>query len=401
MTWKIKISTISDIIIFLFFCNILGDALNLMLFNIILLLSIGCILIKNIGNYIKSVFSLYGIWLLTFSLIIFASSFWALSQSSAMNMAKTFIKVAFMSIYIYCETDTFEKLLLRINQFLAATVFMMAKVMIAYFTSNDRLDAFTQGAGLHFNTVAQILAFSIILSFWFIINQKNNKNNIRRMIYIYYSYILLAFLMIIWSGSRKSIMIPIIGIACVILVGKFELKSRFRYIAFGLLIGFVVVYSVMSNDVLSNRFSDLFDTLLYSSDSDVSAIERQYYRDTAWHLFLNKPLLGWGADGFMEYLDRIRYSHVAYCHNNMLEILSSFGIIGFGLYYWFYFFLLIRLFMVKEKYFNMGTILFTVILVLLIFEYGIVTYYFSIYHVLFCFAAIFLKFNNKKLKREI
>ena len=221
------------------------------------------------------------------------------------------------------------------------------------------------------------------------------------MIYIYYSYILLAFWMIIWSGSRKSIMIPIIGIACVILVGKFELKSRFRYIAFGLLIGFVVVYSVMSNDVLSNRFSDLFDTLLYSSDSDVSAIERQYYRDTAWHLFLNKPLLGWGANGFMEYLDRIRYSHVAYCHNNMLEILSSFGIIGFGLYYWFYFFLLIRLFMVKEKYFNMGTILFTVILVLLIFEYGIVTYYFSIYHVLFCFAAIFLKFNNKKLKREI
>ena len=332
---KIKISAISDIIIFLFFCNILGDALNLTILNIIVALSVGCTLLRGVGNFIKVIASSLGIWLISFTICIFCSCLWALSYDSAMNMAKTFIKVAFMSIFIYLETDTFDKLIIRIKQFLVATVFMMAKVMLAYFSGHDRLNAFSYGTGNHFNTVAQILALSVVLAFWFITNQ--NKGDKKTKAIIYYIYIIMAFAMIIWSGSRKSILIPVVGIASIVLIGKFDFKARFRYIAIGVLVAMLVLYIVQSNDMLSSRFKDLYNALFLGSDDDASALERQFYRDTAWNLFTQKPILGWGANSFMVYLERINYWHIAYCHNNWLEILCSYGIIGGILYYWFYF----------------------------------------------------------------
>lgn len=398
MIIKIKISAISDIIIFLFFCNILGDALNLTILNIIVALSVGCTLLRGVSNFIKGIASSLGIWLISFTICIFCSCLWALSYDSAMNMAKTFIKVAFMSIFIYLETDTFDKLIIRIKQFLVATVFMMAKVMLAYFSGHDRLNAFSYGTGNYFNTVAQILALSVVLAFWFIINQ--NKGDKKTKAIIYYIYIIMAFAMIIWSGSRKSILIPVVGIVSIVLIGKFDFKARFRYIALGVLVAMVVLYIVQSNDMLSGRFKDFYNALFLGSDDDASALERQFYRNTAWNLFTQKPILGWGANGFMVYLERINYWHVAYCHNNWLEILCSYGIIGGILYYWFYFYLLVKLYSVRQNHLNLGTVLFSIVFIILIFEYGIVTYYFSIYNILFCFAAILLKCNNKIVKRE-
>lgn len=50
--------------------------------------------------------------------------------------------------------------------------------------------------------------------------------------------------------------------------------------------------------------------------------------ETAWKMFSQKPILGWGWNAFA-----ILAGYGYYCHNNYLEIMVSMGIVGFLIYY--------------------------------------------------------------------
>ena len=172
MSMKIKISTISDIIILLYFCTILGDALNLTLLNIITFSALIFYFLSGARNIRTTVKSSYFLWLASFVLYVWVGFIWAISESAVFNMGKTLIKMLIMMFFIYAHTDSFEKLCFRIKQFLFANIFMMIKVLLSFFSGKSRLDAFPSGVGLYFNSVAQILAFSIILTFWLILRQR-------------------------------------------------------------------------------------------------------------------------------------------------------------------------------------------------------------------------------------
>ena len=397
MSAKIKISTISDIIILLYFCTILGDALNLTLLNLITFSALAFYFLRGARGIKSVVKSSYFLWLLAFTSFVWIGSIWATSMTSAFNMGKTLTKLIIMMVFIYANTDSFEKLSLRIKQFLFASTFMMLKVVLSYFSGKSRLDAFVSGAGLYFNSVAQILAFTIILAVWLVLSQKAVRHS--KGTVFYYIYIIAAYLMIVWSGSRKSILMPIVGLMIIIAFGEFGVKKQIRYLIVAVLLGIAAGYVVLSNDLLSARFIDLFNTMFKGATTDVSEVERKYYRETAAMLFLKNPIVGLGADGFMNYLKQIGYTHIAYCHNNWLEILSAYGIIGGVLYYWYYIYAAIQLKKNKLNLHRMGVVLFSIVIVLFTFEYGIVTYYFSMYHVLFCFIAIFIK-NSKTFQVE-
>lgn len=397
MSAKIKISTISDVIILLYFCTILGDALNLTLLNLITYSALAFYFLRGARGVRFVVKSSYFIWLLAFTLFVWIGSVWATSMTSAFNMGKTLTKLTIMMMFIYVNTDSFEKLCFRIKQFLFASTFMMCKVLLCYFSGRSRLDAFTFGVGLHFNSVAQILALSIILAFWFVLAQKMIRYSKEAI--FYYIYIIAAYLMIVWSGSRKSIIMPIIGMMIIIAFGEFGVKKKIRYFIIAVLLGVAAGYVVLSNDLLSGRFIDLFNTMFKGATTDVSEVERKYYRETAAMLFLRNPIVGFGADGFMNYLKQIGYTHIAYCHNNWLEILSAYGIIGGALYYWYYVYAAIQLKKSRLNFCRMRVVLFSIVIVLFAFEYGIVTYYFPMYHVLFCFIAIFIK-NSRTFQLE-
>lgn len=390
MNVKIKKSAISDIIIFLYFCIILGNALNLVLLNLLTFIAFAFYFLCGAKGIKSMVRSSYFWWLIGFTLFIWLGIIWATSATSAFNMGKTFVKLAIMMLFIYANTKTFEKLIFRMKQFIWATVFMMIKVLLSFASGNTRLNAFSSGTGLHFNSVAQILAFSIILAFWFVLNRKSISSRVTG----YIAYIAAAYLMIIWSGSRKSIIMPIVGMLIIIAFGDFGIKKKIRYFIIASLLTLAAIYVILTNDMLSARFVDLFNTMFKGATTDVSEVERKYYRETAAMLFLRSPVIGFGADGFMNYLKQIGYSHLAYCHNNWLEILSAYGIVGGLLYYWYYAYAIARLKKAELVYHRMGVVLFSIVIVLFAFEYGIVTYYFPMYHALLCFVAIFLNISR-------
>ena len=101
MSTKIKISTISDIIILLYFCTILGDALNLTLLNLITFSALIFYFLSGARNIRATVKSSYFLWLAIFVLYVWVGFIWAISESAVFNMSKTLIKMLIMMFFIY------------------------------------------------------------------------------------------------------------------------------------------------------------------------------------------------------------------------------------------------------------------------------------------------------------
>ncbi|MFK2826713.1 O-antigen ligase family protein [Bacillus sp. B190/17] len=71
----------------------------------------------------------------------------------------------------------------------------------------------------------------------------------------------------------------------------------------------------------------------------------------AWEYFLSNPLMGIGADNFIEY-NKVYYGEGLYTHNTFLQILSESGLLGFSLYFTFLLLVVIQLMnrrLMKEK----------------------------------------------------
>lgn len=118
------------------------------------------------------------------------------------------------------------------------------------------------------------------------------------------SFISLLFFIFFFFGRNKlfiSIIIALVLIVLSIVVLSLPVFANIRYKLF-VFLGFVTE----------------------GYESDYSSAERLDMFKTALYLFAQKPLLGWGANGFS-----INNKFWAYSHSNLSEILCNFGLIGF------------------------------------------------------------------------
>lgn len=152
-------------------------------------------------------------------------------------------------------------------------------------------------------------------------------------------YIVVAVFMLL-TGSKK-VFIPIsLGLAL------YELYSgiKFEKIVMLLFILVAIIYTVLSNpylyNIIGSRTIDFLGNIgmyvgeyHYSHSTDM----RESLIMTALHCFSGKPLLGWGFNA------TARFSpYNVYAHNNFVEILANYGVVGFLLYYGMIFSLLFK-----------------------------------------------------------
>jgi O-antigen ligase len=103
--------------------------------------------------------------------------------------------------------------------------------------------------------------------------------------------------------------------------------------------------SIMKFDIgrlLEGRIKD------FSSDGGSGRFELW---SRAWDYFLAHPLMGIGADNFIEY-NIVHYGEKLYTHNTFLQILSESGLLGFSLYFTFLLLVFFRLMnrrLIREK----------------------------------------------------
>lgn len=164
---------------------------------------------------------------------------------------------------------------------------------------------------------------------------KKVKNKINKFFFVIIS--LLIILAIFLSGARKAIIMPIVLLIFVkILDSNKKMGKRLYSLLLIVLILLGGIYISLSNKYLYNsigyRIESGISEVFESQDTDASLNERSSFVNFARKMFCKKPILGWGVHSFA-YLNYQAGGQLVYCHNNFLEILSCYGIIGFALYY--------------------------------------------------------------------
>jgi O-antigen ligase len=214
--------------------------------------------------------------------------------------------------------------------------------------------------GYNPNVVGVEAAFAAILSLYLM--EKSN----RKLIYVVLFFVFL--IVVVFSGSRKALLGLILGLFIIVFLRSNI--SIFRKI-FGLifLILFIYVfYLIMTSfepiyDVMGRRLETLFNVFL-GTESSV----RTSMIDIGLSLFGEKPWIGHGQS---------QYSYISgfqtYSHNNYIEFLVNFGIIGFCLYYSVYVISFYRLIKIAKSHKN-GIYFLSMLIVILFLETGSITY---------------------------
>ena len=141
---------------------------------------------------------------------------------------------------------------------------------------------------------------------------------------------LLDLYMLMLSGGRKYVIVPMILITAISILETSGAKNIFKRVAIISIIalGVVVGWNYMiTNPVLFNSIGRRFI-------NRVSVDNRELYILKGFEFFLSSPIWGHGENSFSMLIIPYHGSQI-YSHNNYIELLTNFGIIGFT---WFYFF---------------------------------------------------------------
>lgn len=302
------------------------------------------LLLTGSGRIIVSKSKKYIFWYTLVVLICAISRFWSsfdINDYIYALLKDTYIPLVFiiltMEYYIFTTKDG-----KRLMDLLIIAELITVLRVIIHTPWNDMLQSFDSrlfgsGLGQNYNDfTTQMTLISIILAYLgFHIDSKYKK----------WFWILAALILV--SGSRKSIVISVLGyIACRFLgSGHNFTKIIKRAIPIVIIIA-IGTYLLLTNDFLYEMIGSKLVSMIQSlglsssemrttidvTDIDHSMHGRAVLRELAWNTFLNNPIVGIGYYGF-----QFTNSYGLYAHNNYLELLADVGIVGFTVYYSMYF----------------------------------------------------------------
>ena len=179
---------------------------------------------------------------------------------------------------------------------------------------------------------ANLYALFINIAFIFVLQKIGKPTHFIKYILIF-SIIGLVFFETVNSGSRKGIFFTL-AVIIFYYLSSFYRISNINKVIF-LIIGSFISFQLILFFINSQYFYRLFEGFYYNEVSIVD-FHRYALAQDALRMFYEKPIFGWGADGF-RYFNKIDFT---YSHSNYLELLVNYGTIGFILFYsvyiWFF-----------------------------------------------------------------
>jgi len=319
--------------------------------------------IKKYKNFFK-----YAGWYLIFILFNILSLRWTISIDYSNSLIDS-LWFGFNLLLVFASFITDEKKLKSVIKIIIlSAIYMCIRILLSDMGLRGT-EAFGSVTGIYFNRIALILDYGIFLCIY--MYKKENKKS-------YLLPIPLFFLLIYFTGSRKSLLMPFVFIFLFMFLSMGKDMNKIIKTFFATIILFITVIFVINvNPVLESRIMDLYNSIVEGeTTTDGSIIEREYFRETAFEMFKESPIKGHGANSFRAYLTYINYRHVTYCHCNFLELLATVGLIGFSLYYVMYFWILCKGLSHFKKDNLEKVFVISFIIVEVIFEYGFVSFYF-------------------------
>ena len=191
------------------------------------------------------------------------------------------------------------------------------------------------------NTMAFLLMLAVMYAFFLMVYFSNAVWKKALLILC----VALSYYAMFLSGGRKFIVIPIVFLYALLMlkVDKAGKKHIIKYTAIIAVMVFILYQLIMNvpafYDVMGKRIEGLFNLFSGGGTVELSAAERNQMAQMGLQQWTHSPILGYGFDSFKYYNQKMT-GHFYYSHNNYVELLYDLGLIGFILYYAFYFKLL-------------------------------------------------------------
>lgn len=350
-------------------------------------------------------------WGLIFWGYYYLSLLWSYNRSDTLDYLPATIYIIGLLYFIPKFIKTEEDVNKIIKIVYLSLIFTAIYIILLTPLSSYGTERLGNVVGLNVNTIGFRMSLGALLSYHFIKqNKKNNKKSKRNMIFDSLFLVIFASLTLL-SGSKKALIFILISI----FIYEFIDSKGIRKISKPLLLLFIggfVLYATLNitplYNVIGSRVERLFLTITGNntiSNTDKSLIERRFYMNYAVNLFKEKPLIGYGGNTFRSYMRTISYSHVAYSHNNYTELLCTLGILGLVIYYSYWIKTLISLFkIVKNKIFeekSIANLFFTTIVLILILDYGAVSYIVEFNIFLLCLFDAYIRIKNNSIEKGV
>ena len=215
--------------------------------------------------------------------------------------------------------------------------------------------------GLYFST-------AILCSLLFFIKSKKVMVKVLMI-----AAILVFGMMMLLTGSRKALAFALIAIVLMVLLGyrtaRFGNKATaIAVLIFALIVIYVLITTMPMFATINERVNLLFEGFFGSDNSYETDNLRQYMIERGLEAFYQRPLFGHGTG----------YSHTlfgTYSHNNFVELLMCYGLVGFCLYYSFYVILVIKLFRQAMKSDLYAIFFFVYTCIQFVLDVGAISYY--------------------------
>ena len=341
---------------------------------------------------IRVEFSYFHTYILVFGFFCLASSLWAQSPELAISKGIDIIEIFIIMLIVsicFQQVDSVDSILKAIMWgYYAVILYEIVFYGWDYFVTVMKESTRVTSELLNSNTLGMCAAFAIMINLYLLLSKKISLWTVTLLFF--------GMVVVIASGSRKALVSLFLGIFLFFLVRSLR-KNQQTLPLFRFLIALPVVafigYQILRLPIFSGimkRMEGMFN-IVVGGTVEKSAMIRMSLVQLGLELFKQHPLLGVGIDNPRLYTYEV-VGETYYLHNNYMEILSSGGIVGFISYYWIYVKLLISY--IRRRDFDdlQYCICFVILILLLIMDYGMVSYYSKSTYI---FLFLFVEFEKK------
>ena len=410
MSAKIRIHSIVNVLFIAYYFSLLvfvskPETLKYskILFVLFMLSMIGNLIISNQTISIRKPLRIYG----PFFIFCMFSIIWAVDRTQALTTTITLAQMFVLLVFTYSYYSIYEDVDFLIWAIVICGV-LMSVYCIWYYGIDAYITAITVKGRLgndisNANTIATNAAISTIGCVYYALYKKK---------YVYYPLAALCVIVILGSSSRTGFLITVIGCLMLVLIKTVEVKNIVKTFVKLLIATFFVV--LIFNIVMrflpdASIFSRLETMFAFFSDNggrvDSSTLERMAMIELGKNIFKSSPLIGIGVDNARVVAMQSGFWNT-YLHNNFIELLADVGIIGFLLFYRFYYYFFSRtiklypkLNVIRENH-GWFILIAVILLCKFVMDYAGITYYAQSFYVLYAVGLLAIDKINKELEYD-
>ena len=301
--------------------------------------------------------------------------------------------VNFVLVFVFSQMPWNEKWFKKtMNVF----VFSCVSLIVLLFLTNNLYDESGRlGENLfgNANILATMLMVGAIYNLWMLFSCE------RKYKFVYFISVIIIYLGMFLSGGRKYLVAPLIFLVFMVANdSKNDYKKVIKKIMLTLCISvfcFILIMKVpLFYNTIGYRFEGVFALFNDDFDVDGSTEKRMIMIVGGFEEFFNKPFFGHGFDSFKYFNRDFLTGNFYYSHNNYIELLFNYGIVGFLVYYGFYAYLFMKSIKLPKSVYK-GFII-GVIVCLLFYDFFAISYTSTPVHFLLFFCLEITNIIDKK-----